>query len=195
MYSNVVRVRTYAARFKKASYDHTVNVLFSQSEIDKRIYELGAELTEAHQDDKTPVVFVCLLTGGFMFFSDLVKTILKVDIECDFMKAKSYEGKYKQGDVKLIKDLDTPIKDKHVYIVDDIYDTGNTLKAVAEYLQTKKPRSLNVVTLIKRKSAPEEILGADTVRYGFDINDEWIIGYGCDDEEGYFRNHPYIYAL
>lgn len=172
-----------------------MTILFNQSRITHRITELGEEVTKVHQDDKTPVVFVCLLTGGFMFFSDLVKTILKVDIECDFMKAKSYEGKHKQGDVRLIKDLDTPIKNKHVYIVDDIYDTGNTLKAVAEYLQTKKPKSLNVITLIKRKLAPKEIVGVDSVRYGFSINDEWIIGYGCDDDRGYFRNYPCIYAL
>lgn len=172
-----------------------MNILFNQSQIVHRIAELGEEINNVHRDDKTPVVFVCLLTGGFMFFSDLVKTVLEVDIECDFMKAKSYEGKYKQGDVRLIKDLDTPIRNKHVYVIDDIYDTGNTLKAVAEYLQTKKPKSLNVVTLIKRKSAPDNIPGVDIVRYGYEIDTEWIIGYGCDDERGYFRNYPCIYAL
>ena len=89
-----------------------MNILFNQPQIIHRIAELGEEITNVHRDDKTPVVFVCLLTGGFMFFSDLVKTVLEVDIECDFMKAKSYEGKHKQGDVRLIKDLDAPIKNK-----------------------------------------------------------------------------------
>jgi len=172
-----------------------MQILFDQNQIEQRILTLGEEISQTHKNDNTPVVFVCLLTGGFMFFTDLVKTITGIDIECDFMKVKSYESQFKQGDVKLLKDLDTPVKGKHVYIVDDILDTGNTVKAVIEYLQTKQPLTLNVVTLIKRKGSINLTDKVQSTRYGFLIDTEWIVGYGCNDERGYFRNLNRVFAL
>jgi hypoxanthine phosphoribosyltransferase len=172
-----------------------MRILFNQNQIKQRILALGEEISQTHKNDDIPVVFVCLLTGGFMFFTDLVKTIAGVDIECDFMKVKSYESQFKQGDIKLLKDLDTSVKGKHVYIVDDILDTGNTVKAVVQYLQTKQPVTLNIVTLIKRKGSVNLIEKVQSTRYGFLIDTEWIVGYGCNDERGYFRNLNGVFAL
>lgn len=171
--------------------------LFRANAIDFETKILAKQISDHHRDDKSPVVFICLLNGGFMFFSDLVKNC-KFDFECDFMRVKSYVGKKKQGDIKITKDLEVPIKGKNIYLVDDIFDTGNTMKAVVEYLNLKKPSSINLVTLAKRKinkwnpKEPEEV---DTFRYGFDLDEEWVIGYGMDNDKGLCRNYPMIYEV
>ena len=103
--------------------------LFTQQEIDIQSKIVAKQINDKHRDDKTPVVFVGLLNGCFMFYSDFIKN-LTFDLECDFMRVKSYVTKRKQGNVEITKDLETSIKGKHVYIVDDIFDTGNTINAV-----------------------------------------------------------------
>lgn len=150
---------------------------------------LAKSIADEHRGDKTPVVMVCLLNGGFMFFSELVKAI-DIDVECEFMRVKSYINR-KQGDIKITKDLEVPIKGKHVYIVDDIFDTGNTVKVVQQFLEIKNPRSLSVVTLLTRKKSPKS-----TIKHlnAFTIDDEWVVGFGLGDEKGYGRNYPSVYA-
>jgi len=118
---------------------------------------------------------------------------MDIDLECDFMRVKSYITKRKQGDIEITKDLETPIKGKHVYVIDDIYDTGNTVNAVVNYLRVKKPKSINVVTLLKRKNSPHKI---DAPIYDvMTIGDEWVVGYGMDDENGHCRNYKNIYKV
>jgi hypoxanthine phosphoribosyltransferase len=173
--------------------------LITEKDIQIQTRILAKRIADEHRGDKTPVVLVGLLNGCFMFYSDLARAI-DIDIECDFMRVKSYISKRKQGDIQITKDLETAAKGKHIYLIDDIYDTGNTMKAVAEYLEVKKPASVNIVTLVKRKvntwnpTAPGETL-ISSFNYAFEINDEWIIGYGCDDDKGYCRNYPAIYSL
>lgn len=166
--------------------------LIDKQTIDIQTKILGKRIADEHRGDKTPVVLVGLLNGCFMFYADLVRAI-DTDIECDFMRVKSYIGKKKQGDVEITKDLERSIKGKHVYIVDDIYDTGNTVSAVIEYLRVKHPASISVVTLITRSNnhnpCPVKHQSA------FTIDDEWIVGYGLDNEKGYCRNYSDIYAL
>ena len=128
--------------------------LITTKDIDFRTKILGKQIAAEHRGDKTPVVMVGLLNGCFAFYSDLVRS-MPIDVECDFMRVKSYISKSKQGDVQITKDLETPIKGKHVYIVDDIYDTGNTIKAVTEYLEVKHPASISIVTLVTRKTSPK----------------------------------------
>jgi hypoxanthine phosphoribosyltransferase len=174
-----------------------MNVLFNRKTIQNKVEDIALLISQEHYDDPTPVVFICLLNGGYMFFSDLTKE-MGFPIECEFMRVKSYISKKKQGDIQITKDLETPVTGKHVYIVDDIYDTGNTTKAVAEYLHIKEPASINMVTLTKRKENkhdPMEIPHIRSFYYGFEINDEWIIGYGCDKEDGTGRNIPGIVAI
>ena len=171
--------------------------LIPAKDIDIQTKIIGKQITDLHREDKTPVVMVGLLNGAFMFYSDLVRAI-SIDIECDFMRVKSYISKRKQGDIEITKDLETPIKGKHVYLVDDIFDTGNSMKAVTEYLEVKKPSSINIVTLVKRKESKWDPLKSTIVesfKYGFEIDDEWIVGMGCNDDKGYCRNYPAILAL
>ena len=164
--------------------------LISAKDIDIKTKILGTQISREHDGDKTPVVMVGLLNGCFMFYSDLVRS-MPIDVECDFMRVKSYT-KRKHGDIQITKDLETPIKGKHVYIVDDIYDTGNTMAAVVEYLEVKHPASISIVSLIKRKTSPKSPLPS---YHAFTIGDEWVVGMGMDDEKGYNRNLPSIYSL
>lgn len=150
---------------------------------------LAKKIADTHRGDTTPIVMLCLLNGGFMFFTELVKGI-DIDVECEFMRVKSYI-KRKQGDIKITKDLETPIKGKHVYIVDDILDTGSTLIAVQEFLEIKKPKSLSVVTLLTRKNSPKSNLNHLNA---FIIDDEWVVGFGLGDDDGYCRNYPSVFA-
>ena len=164
--------------------------LLTAEEIQFKTKIIGKQIADKHRDDKTPVVMVGLLNGCFAFFSDLVRAT-PIDMECDFMRVKSYINR-KQGDIVISKDLETPIKGKHVYIVDDIFDTGNTMKAITEYLEVKKPASITIVTLIVRKNSPTP---PQECYHAFDIDEEWVIGMGMNDDKGHARNYPSIYAL
>jgi Hypoxanthine-guanine phosphoribosyltransferase len=163
--------------------------LINSEAIYARTKILAKEITIKHKNDGTPIVFICLLYGGFMFFSELVKSI-DLDVECEFMRVKSYI-KRKQGDIKITKDVETPIMGKHVYIVDDILDSGNTLKAVQQFLEIKKPASLTAVSLLTRKNSPQITMNHLNA---FVIDDEWVVGFGLGDEEGYARNFTSVYA-
>lgn len=165
--------------------------LYSPHEIDVRTKIMAKQISAEHNGDKTPVVMVGLLNGAFMFYADLVRN-MSIDIECDFMRVKSYVSKKKQGDIQITKDLEISIKGKHVYLVDDIYDTGNTINAVIEYLSVKQPATISVVTLLTREFSPKPPV---PFHYGFLINDEWVVGYGMDDEKGYNRNSNTVWAL
>ena len=150
--------------------------LINPKDIDIQTKIVAKQISAGHRDDRTPVVMVGLLNGCFAFYSDLVRA-MPIDVECDFMRVKSYLSKNKQGDIQITKDLETPIKGKHVYIVDDIYDTGNTMAAVIEYLEVKHPK-----TKVPFFNA-------------FTIGDEWLVGFGMDNDKGYCRNLPSIYSL
>jgi len=164
--------------------------LFKSEEIQFQTKIIGKQIADDHRGDKTPIVMVGLLNGAFAFYSDLVRA-MPIDIECDFMRVKSYVNR-KQGDIQITKDLETRIKGKHVYIVDDIYDTGNTMKAVIEYLEVKKPSSISIVSLIVRDTSP---IPEEKSYHAFTIADEWIVGMGMDSEKGLHRNLNSIWAL
>ena len=166
--------------------------LIDEHELSIKIKILAKHLADDHRDDKTPVVAICILNGGFVFFTDFIRA-MDIDLECDFMRVKSYVSKRKQGDIEITKDLETPIKGKHIYIIDDIYDTGNTVKAVVDYLRVKRPKSISVVTLLKRENSPHkvEVPIYDVITIG----DEWVVGYGMDDENGHCRNYKNIYKV
>ena len=167
--------------------------IIEPEELQIKIKILAKQLSDDHVGDKTPIVAVCILNGGFMFFTDFVRA-MPIDLECGFMRVKSYVSKRKQGDLQITKDLETPIKGKHVYIIDDIFDTGNTMKAVVEYLKVKKPKSISVVTLLKRESSPTFELEHPCYSV-LEIKDEWVVGYGMDDDNGYCRNYNTIYEV
>jgi|TARA_R100000081_G_C4795667_1_gene160682 hypoxanthine phosphoribosyltransferase len=171
--------------------------LITEKEIDIQSKIIAKQINDKHRDDKTPVVFVGLLNGCFMFYSDFIKN-LTFDLECDFMRVKSYVSKRKQGDVQITKDLETAVKGKHVYIVDDIFDTGNTINAVIDYLKVKDPSMISVVTLLKRKNSPSLLVPNSFVDNHYnviEIDEEWVIGYGLDDDKGHCRNYRTIFEI
>tara|TARA_R110001592_G_C13030081_1_gene738293 strand:- start:41 stop:553 length:513 start_codon:yes stop_codon:yes gene_type:complete len=165
----------------------------NEKDLDIQTKIIAKKISDEHRNDPTPVVLVCVLNGGFMFFSDLVKQIT-IPIEIDFIRCKSYYGK-KQGDLVITKDLETKIKHKHVYLVDDILDSGNTMKAVSNFLQVKEPKSITPVVAIYKESGDFDkvlhILHQDCDS----LFDPWYIGYGMDDDKGHNRNLSTIYTI
>lgn len=168
-----------------------MQLLLNNKDIDIQTKIIAKKISAEHNGDRTPVVMVGLLNGAFMFYADLVRN-MSIDVECDFMRVKSYVGKKKQGDIQIMKDLETPIKGKHVYLVDDIYDTGNTMKAVIEYLEVKHPASISIVSLLTRETSP---IPTQPSYHAFTIKDEWVVGFGMDNEKGYARNYRDVFAL
>ena len=163
-------------------------ILFTSEQIQDKVIEIAHYIDFKHTVDDN-VVMICVLNGGFMFFSDLVKN-MSTDIEVDFIRAKSYNGQ-DQGVVHILKDIETDIEGKDVYIVDDFYDTGNTLDRILEHLSTLNPKSLQMVTLLTRDISPIPDYPHIT---GFMIRDQWVVGYGMDNNSKE-RNLDYIYAL
>ena len=164
-----------------------MKILLTEEQIKHLVNVLAYEINNKHKNDN--IVMICLLKGGFLFFSDLVKQI-KVNVEIDFMRAKSYNNQH-QGTIQILKDIETDIEDKIVYVVDDFYDTGNTLDEVIKFLQISKPKQIEAITLLTRDISPKPTYA---LRYGKVIRDEWVVGYGLDNN-GKERNLPYIYEL
>ena len=165
----------------------------SEKELDFKLKLVAKQISDEHRDDPTPVVLVCILNGGFMFFSDLVKQI-NIPIEIDFIRCKSYLGR-KQGDLVVTKDLETKIKNKHVYLVDDILDSGNTMKAVSKFLSVKEPKTITPVAAIYKESGDFDKVLHILYQPTDSVFDPWYIGYGMDDENGHNRNLSTIYTI
>ena len=162
-------------------------ILISEEDIQKRVKELGEEITRDYKDKE--ILVVCVLKGACMFMSDLIKRI-DCSVNIDFMAVSSYGATTKStGVVKIIKDLDKSIEGKHVLIVEDIIDTGLTLHYLCDNLQSRNPASLKVCTLLD-KPARREVEMKSNYR-GFEIPNKFIVGYGLDYNERY-RNLPYI---
>jgi hypoxanthine phosphoribosyltransferase len=161
-------------------------VLFTEKEIQTRIKSLALEVSYKNNPENSSRVMIGVLNGAFMFFADLVRN-MKVDCEIDFMQAKSYLGQV-QDRVDILKDVSIDLTGKDVFIVDDIYDSGNTMKRLIAHLQTKGAKSITPVTLFKRSySYMEDLI------YGFELNNEaWLVGYGLDATNGTKRNQPFI---
>jgi hypoxanthine phosphoribosyltransferase len=161
-------------------------ILFTEHELSNKIGEIAYKISKKEHD--FPPVFICVLNGAFMFFTDLVKRVGECEI--DFIRAKSYMG-LTQTNVTISKSIETDISRKDVYLIDDIYDTGETMKALIQHLNLSGPKSITPVTLFKRWSShnPDLI-------YGFELQDEsWLVGYGLDDEKGLQRNLKHIVGL
>lgn len=164
--------------------------MLSEVEIQKRIAELGKEISEEYKT-KLPI-FIGILNGSFMFMSDLMKNI-NINCEIDFFKLSSYgDEKISSGKVKLVKDLNADITDRHLIIVEDIVDSGLSIKYVEEMIQSHNPASMKVVTLLLK---PESLKYEVKIDYiGFKIPNKFVIGYGLDYAQKY-RNLSSIYVL
>ena len=162
----------------------------SEKELDFKIKLLAKQISDEHRNDPTPVVLVCILNGGFMFFSDLVKQI-NIPIEIDFIRCKSYFGR-KQGDLVVTKDLETSIKGKHVYLVDDIIDSGHTMKFLMDkFLERGAIHVTPIATIFKENVVIQDAFCI--LRYPQDS--PWFVGYGMDNEDGTGRNINTILEL
>ena len=166
-------------------------VLISEQELQTRIAELGQAINAMYTDDDRPLL-VCVLKGAFMFLADLVRH-LDMKHEIDFMEISSYgSGTVSSGVVRILLDLDQNIEGRHILIVEDIIDSGRTLDYVIRNLQTRRPASVRICTLLDKPSRREIEIPVDLV--GFEVPDEFVAGYGLDFDEIY-RNLPFIGVL
>ena len=166
-------------------------ILLTEEQIKARIEELGEILTEEYRD-KNPVV-IGVLKGVAIFYADMIRKI-KVPCQMDFMCISSYKGNKSSGNTNVRLDLAADIKGRHVLILEDIYDTGNSLTYLVNYLKMKQPASIKICTLLDKPEGrkPGITLQADYV--GFTIPNAFVVGYGLDYNEGY-RNLPYVGVL
>ncbi|MFS1539146.1 MAG: hypoxanthine phosphoribosyltransferase [Candidatus Phlomobacter fragariae] len=166
-----------------------VEVMISEADVKQRIDEMAKEIVEHYKSLQDELVLVGLLKGSFIFMADLCR---KIDIphEVDFMTVSSYgNGMTSTLDVKIIKDLDEDIRGKHVLIVEDIIDSGNTLKKIREILKLRGPKSVAICTLLDKLSRREVEVPVEWI--GYAIQDEFVVGYGIDYAQQY-RYLPYI---
>lgn len=165
-------------------------VLVSEKEIDEIAKRLGKELSEEYKD-KFPIV-VGLLKGCVPFMAKLI-TEMDIHMELGFMDVSSYHGGIESsGDIKIKKDLDTPVQDRHVIIAEDIVDTGRTIKVIMDLLKYRGAKSVSVVTLLDKPEG--RVVNLDPEYIGVTIPKEFVVGYGLDYEEKY-RNLPYVGVL
>lgn len=164
-----------------------VRILLSEEEVDKRIQEIGEQISKDYAGKQ--VHLICVLKGGAFFMCELAKRISR-PVSLDFMSVSSYGSSTKSsGVVRIVKDLDEPLKDKDVLVVEDIVDSGRTLSYLLEMLKDRGPKSVRLCTLLDK---PERRVVDVKVDYTcFQIPDEFVVGYGLDYDQKY-RNLPYI---
>lgn len=165
-------------------------VLLTEEQIKQRVSELGEELTRKFSG--TEPLFIGVLKGSFVFMADLIRSV-NLKSSLDFMAVSSYgKGTSSSGAVNIVKDLSEDIEGQNIIIVEDILDSGVTLNYLRGYLNNRNPSSLTIVTLFDKPSRRKAPIAADLV--GFEVPDEFIVGYGLDYAEKY-RNLPYIGIL
>jgi hypoxanthine phosphoribosyltransferase len=168
---------------------YLLEILISEKDLQKRVSDLGAEISRDYKESED-LLLVCILRGAVIFLTDLSRKIT-VPHALDFMAISSYGvgNRSSSGVVRITMDLTTNITNKDVLIVEDIIDSGNTLSYVLEMLSTRKPKSLNVCTLLDKSERREVEV---PIRYtGFKIPNKFVYGYGLDLDE-YYRNLPFI---
>ena len=163
-----------------------IDVLISETKIEKRIDELAKQIMKDYGDED--LLFIGVLKGAAIFMVELAKRI-KNNVEFEFIQAKSYEGTESTGKVEITQDLTGKIDGKNVIIIEDIIDTGRTLEYLMRYLTFHNPKSIKLCTLLSKPSRRVVELQVDYI--GFSIPDEFVIGYGLDYNQKY-RNLPYI---
>ncbi len=170
--------------------ENIAKVLLTEEQIRQRVAELGAELSREYEG-KNPV-FVGVLKGVVVFYADIIRQI-SIPCQLDFMWISSYQGT-ESRQLVVRQDVSADLYGRHVVILEDIFDTGNSLQYTYEHLLGKNPASLKICTLLDKpdRRRPHVTLKADWT--GFQIPDEFVVGYGLDCNEGY-RNLPYVGVL
>ena len=176
--------------FERAVHDGAFRLLITQDELRVRIRELGRQITNDYRGQE--LIVIGILNGCFVFMADLVRAI-ELDLEIDFLKVSSYgDAQVSSGKVTMLKDINADIGGRHVLVVEDIVDTGLSLKFLEKKLAALNPASLKFVTLLYKKEKAKIHFDVDYV--GFEIPDEFVIGYGLDHKQ-ILRNLPAIYVM
>lgn len=165
-------------------------VLFSEEQLSSRVNEIARQITQDYHGKE--IVLISVLRGSFVFMADLCR---RIDLPCtvDFMAVSSYgSGTSSTGQVQITKDLSSDIAGKHIIVVEDILDSGNTLAFLKDYMLAKGAKSITIVTLLDKPARREKAITADLS--GFVVPDEFVVGYGLDYCQQY-RNMPYIGVL
>jgi hypoxanthine phosphoribosyltransferase len=164
--------------------------VLTAEQIEERVGELGARITEDYGEDYP--LFICVLKGAVIFLADLVRAI-KVPVEIDFAQISSYGDETKSsGRIKILKDISTPITDRHVVVVEDIIDTGRTLHHYIGHLKARGPKSVKICALINKPERQEFTPKVDYL--GFQIPKGFLVGYGLD-WAGKYRDLPGVYEI
>ena len=167
-------------------------IMLAEEEIRTKVAELSRQITEDYRD-KDPVL-VCILKGAVMFYADLVRNI-ETHISMDFMAVSSYgSGTRSSGEVEIRKDLSKPVDGRHVIVVEDIVDSGNTLSYLTRVLKSRGAASVAICTLLDKPARRAPGIDLKSDYQGFVIEDEFVVGYGLDYAERY-RNLPFIGVL
>lgn len=167
-----------------------MELIIKSNDIQTRIKELAKEISQDHvtTGNSLPPVMICILNGSYMFYTDLLRN-MPIDVQTDFIRIKSYEGQDNSGGCDILKSLEVDLKGRNVYIVDDICDTGTTILEALFMVNSHIPAHVKVVTLLRRGG------GVDLTNFcGFIIEDEWVVGYGLDNN-GIQRNLEDIYKI
>jgi hypoxanthine phosphoribosyltransferase len=169
--------------------DRPIDILFTAEKIQERVAELAREIEKDFPSGEMVVVGV--LKGSFIFMSDLVRAIGR-PLACDFIRVSSYDHDRSTGIIRMEFDMTQPIKEKHVLLVEDIVDSGRTLRALLAHLHTKDPASLKVASLLFKEMGTDSRKLVDYV--GFEVPKRYVIGYGLDSN-GLYRSLPYVGAF
>lgn len=166
-------------------------LLFDEETIKNRVEELGKEITKHYENDESELVVVGILRGSTLFFADLIRNI-NLPILIDFMAISSYGNTSESGVVKIVKDLEADVTGKNILIVEDIIDTGKTLKYLLNYFRERGSKTVKVSSMLDKPKRRLVEISGDFV--GFEVPNDFIVGYGLDYNQSY-RNLPYIISL
>jgi len=176
--------------FEKVVYDGKFRVLLTREQICARTQELGKLITDDYRD-KNPIM-IGVLNGGFIFMADLIRYV-EIDLEVDFIKVSSYgDATISSGRVQILKDINADVHGRHILVVEDIVDTGLSVRFLERRISELKPASLRFVSLLLKKDKAKVDFSIDYV--GFEIPNEFVVGYGLDHKQ-ILRNLPAIYVM
>ena len=170
-------------------HGYELNPVISDEDIQKRVNEIAINLSKKFKDE-VPIL-IGILNGSFIFMADLIRA-LDIDCEMDFIKLASYKGSHSTGTVRLLKDISAEITGRHVVIVEDIIDSGLTIKFIKDRMQDAAPASLMIVTLLLKPDVANLDFPIDIV--GFEIAPDFVVGYGLDYDQK-MRHLPAIYRI
>jgi len=170
-------------------YNEIESILFSEQQLRERIEEMGREIARDYAGKD--LVMIAILRGATIFYADLARAI-NIPAALDFMVVTRYGRKDRPEEVRILKDLDTEVKNRDLLLVEDVIDNGDTIHFLVQALQLRKPRSLKLCTLFDKPKRRTAKVAADYI--GFELPDRFVVGFGLDYQQRY-RNLPYLATL